>query len=241
MRDAALRAAHVLHEVAPGAALPDRVEHAGRVPLHERQRERREVAGVDELQGRGRVPEQHEPLVAREVVGPEGEAVRVVVRSHDEARTHDRGALAVDLAHDLLAQDLEAAVRLARDLLHGGVREPREGVVLRDALAGEVLVDADGGDEQVAPRVVPQELSAGTHDARHVARDVHDGVPVAVPEGRHVAVPVTVEPLHRVRKVVRGASAREGADLMPAREGLQDDVPTDELRAAQNEDAHGDM
>ena len=109
------------------------VERAFDVALAEIEQPRREVPRVDELQRtlarrghhRARRPIAQEPRV-HEARDPVAEAVGGVVRADDQARPHDRRAVAVRVAHDGLARGLESAV-VGQHVLGRGVVERGDG------------------------------------------------------------------------------------------------------------------
>ena len=76
------------------------------------------------------------------------------------------------------------------------------------------------------------------HDPRHVAARVDDRVEVAALERGEVAVAVAAQPLHVGEEVGLRLAAVEQRDVVPARERDVDDVPAQELGAAEDEDLH---
>jgi hypothetical protein len=71
-------------------------------------------------------------------------------------------------------------------------------------------------------------------DARQVAGDVDHGVPVAVAQGIEVAVAIAVKLLDLGEELRVRLPAREGRDLVPARERAVDGRAAEELGSAQN-------
>jgi len=71
-------------------------------------------------------------------------------------------------------------------------------------------------------------------DARQVAGDVDHGIPVAVAQRIEVAVAVAVKLLDLREELRVRLPAREGRDLVPARERAVDGRAAEELRPSEN-------
>src|SRR5205814_5492344 len=92
--------------------------------------------------------------------------------------------------------------------------------------------------EDVAADLITQELRRLSHDARHVAARVDDAVERAAAERVELAVAVAVQMLDLGKELGVRPAAREDRHLVPAGEGSVDRVAAEELRPAEDEQAH---
>jgi len=102
-------------------------------------------------------------------IWPVREAVRAVVRAHDEAGAHVRGAAGHRGFGGLFAQRLEAAVRLLGHLFDSRVLQDRDRPCLVDARLAQVGEDGDGRHENVLLRRFPKQGGRVAHLPREVA------------------------------------------------------------------------
>ena len=100
---------------------------------------------------------------------------------------------------------------------------------------GEVGVDRDARDEEVAARVA-QQLGGVPHDARHVAGGVDDCIPPPSVERLEAAVPVPTQSLGLREEVGVRLAACEERQLVPASQrGVRDRTP-EEPRPSENQE-----
>src|SRR5262249_25510533 len=115
-------------------------------------------------------------------------------------------------------------------------REPDHGRVLRDGCR-VVAVHRDRRHERVV-RDVTERVDRRADDPWYVAARVDDRVEAPSGECAEVAVAVADELLGLGKELRAGVAAVEECDLVSARECLRDDVPAEELRAAEDEQLH---
>ena len=217
---------------------PHDAEDVRRPGLHVIERERAEIADVDDLQRVILRSGSEHPAARRGTPDPVREPIRRVVRAHDVAGPDDQAPAGERVERLALARHLQRPVGLVRDLLR--VRERR--LVRRGPLVatrGRVVgVDGQGRDERVAPDRVRQQTGRVPHHARDVATRVDRGVPRATGEALEPAVAVAVhvfdlrEPLRLRRATV------EHRHLMSPLDGVFDDGATDEVRPSDHQQLH---
>jgi hypothetical protein len=161
------------------------------------------------------------------------------VRSDDQARPHDRVALAEGLGYCLLAERLQrpvVRVVLEHPVL-GHVAELRQLAVLV-VDGGQAGVDRDARDEQVASGGVRQQFGRGPDDPGQETRRVEHRVPLAAAQFAEVGRTVPAE-LFDLRKELRVRLAPvEQRHVVTARERFLDGRPPEELRPAEDQQPH---
>ena len=205
-----------------------------------------EVAAVDDLH-RIRTIARHQHFAAlRNTVRPVGEAVGLVARPDDVARTHDRHAFAELLVRFGLAQCLERAVQVfdigTQRLLRLGHRVlalvRRERGILVDAGLAAVGIDRNRGNEEVMPDVALQHLAGIAHPDRQAGGIVDAHVPLAAFQRLQVAIAIAEQLFNFARPFRRRPlAAIEQGDLVAARQRVVHLERTGEPGATEDQDA----
>lgn len=182
----------------------------------------------------------------RHPVRPVGEAVGLVARADDVARTHDGDVLAELLVRFGFAQRLQRTVEVldvgTQGLLRFGHRilalVLRQRRVLVDARLAAVGIHRDGGDEEVVAHVALQHLGGIAHPERQAGGVVDADVPrAAFQRGEIAGVAVAVQLLDGCRPLRRRALATvEQGDLVPTLERVLDLERAGEAGAAEDQD-----
>lgn len=197
-----------------------------------------EIASVDQLHRLVERIRNEDPVLITDSIDPVREPIGWVVGTHDQSRTNDQSAIAERGVNLVFAQSLERTVRLAGDLLGGGVldRSNRGGLVR--ACVIERLVHADSRYEKVASDSMREGPSGVSNHSRHVAAEIDHRVPLTISKHIHPAVTVCRYPFDVGEKVGASLSTVEQGHDVTVQPRVFNKMTADEYRATQNQDSH---
>ena len=225
-----------LEELDPREARVCRVEGPADVALAEIDDPGREIAHVDELRLTVGWCGREHLASACEAVWPVGEAPGRIVRPDDQAGTDDERALAERLTHSLLAERLQRAIALVRDLVGGVLAKLRDRALFVDGDA-EVGIHGDRGHEAVASRS-RERFGRPANDAGEVPGRVDDGVPLATRQEPEISGAIAAQLLDLGIQLRIRLPAVEERELVAGRESRVCDRAPEKSRPAEQEQLH---
>src|SRR2546428_913139 len=222
----------VLEEPAHGQrrSRPDGVEDSDALVLGQPHAPFGEITHIDELHRPVRTAGRKHVAAACNPAGPVREAVRRIVRAHDEPGSYTRDSTRDRLFERFLATCLERSITL--------VAFCERGVLVEQTMWRELSVRRDTRDEDVVGHGAAQHVRHRSNLLGSVAGGIDDCLEAAAAKRGDIPVAVAAQLLDLGKELrVPSATVKED-DVMASRKRGFDNVPTEEERSAKDEDSH---